>query len=47
LASAGSRGALLDRWKREIARGSAWDERAFANGLAALSGRLPESHLAG
>jgi hypothetical protein len=45
LAAQGSRGDLLDRWKRELSGGLPWDERAFVNALAATLRALPENRL--
>jgi len=47
LAAPGSRGPLLDRWKRDLSAGLPWDERSFAHALAAVLRHLPESELAG
>jgi hypothetical protein len=46
LAAEGSKGELLDLWKRELSGGLAWDERAFAHALAATLRALPENRLA-
>ena len=46
LASAGSRGRLLDQWKHDLAAGMPWNERAFAHALEVTLRRLPESDLA-
>ncbi len=46
LASSGSRGRELDRYKRELPAGLPWNERAFARALGVMLRRLPESELA-
>jgi len=47
LASEGSHGQMLDRWKRELPGGLPWNERAFARALGVMLRRVPESDLAG
>jgi len=46
LASEGSHGHMLDRWKRELPGGLPWNERAFARALGVMLRRVPESDLA-